>query len=100
MERDDELQQKLENLERMVLTAASSRATVNGYPTPDANPEELRSPSESSKTNRDLHGKPVGMLERHGQSSFYAGDTAFNVILQEVSHHSSCYYSPRTSKCL
>lgn len=83
--KDDELQQRLDNLERLILDAANSKTGQLSYPTPgvtsdDQNPTSPTDPSARPVLQRSI----VGSLDTRGPHAVYAGDTAFHGILQEV----------------
>ena len=81
--KDDELKQRLDKLESLIVEAVSDRSQKNehGYPTPEAITEDVH-PLHLEK------GTPyhTGALQRYGRDSTYTGETAFATILEEVSH--------------
>ena len=91
--KDDELQQRLDNLERLIVDAANSKTGQLSYPTPGATSDDqnLTSPTNSI-VKPDLQGPVVGSLDTRGPNAVYAGDTAFHGILQEVGIAITCIY--------
>ncbi len=84
--KDEELQQRLDNLERMIVDAANNRNGSATYSNSDgiSDGQTLTSPTISSEISNGQNGA-VGSLETHGRNAVYTGDTAFHGILQEVS---------------
>ena len=89
--KDDELQQRLENLERMILDAANGRNGHLDYPTSDAaSGYKMVTYATKSSINPELQNPAVGSLDTGGPNAVYAGDTAFHGILQEVCWNAMC----------
>ena len=86
--KDDELQQRLDNLERMIVDAANGKTPQGNYPTPGTTSDEqpLTSPT-SAPARPEAQHPAVGSLDTRGPNAVYAGDTAFHGILQEVSQN-------------
>lgn len=83
--KDDELQQRLDNLERLIVDAANGKSGQLSYGIPGASsgPQIPTSPTNSTTTPH-LQGSFIGSLDTRGPNAVYAGDTAFHGILQEV----------------
>ena len=84
--KDEELQQRLDNIERLIVDAASGRAqSIHSESNATSEMLQLSSPNSTSLAS-ELQGAPqVGSFDKNGPHPFYAGDTAFNGVLQEVS---------------
>ncbi len=87
--KDEELQQRLDNLERMIVEAANSRHGSAAYSNSDgvSNGQTVTSPAAYPENSSDQKAT-VGSLETRGRNAVYTGDTAFHGILQEVSSQS------------
>ena len=84
--KDEELQQRLDNLERMIVDAAHSRNGSSAYSSSETisnGQTVLSSTNDLEKSNGE--NAAVGSLETRGRDAVYTGDTAFHGILQEVS---------------
>ena len=85
--RDEELQQRLDNLERMIVDAANGRNETETSPNSDgvSNGKALTSLKTDSSAHSNGQNGSVGSFETQGRNAVYTGDTAFHGILQEVS---------------
>ena len=90
-QKNDDLQQRLDNLERMIVEAANGQNGHSHYPVSDTASDHMitRSPTSSSR-KLGLHGPVVGSMDARGPHAVYTGDTAFHGILQEVCRHGMC----------
>ena len=83
--KDDELQHRLDNLERLIVDAANSKTGQLSYPTPGVTSDDRVSTSPAdSAANNNHRGPAIGSLDTHSPNAVYAGDTALHGILQEV----------------
>lgn len=107
--KDDELQQRLDNLERLIVDAANSKTGQLSYPTPaNSSDDQILTSANGTTVRSDLQGPVVGSLDTRGPHAVYAGDTAFHGILQEVCNSRICDKSvfinvssaQRPAKCL
>ena len=83
--RDEELQQRLDNLERLILDAANGPSPSIQSPSINGVAADRSPSSKSSNLTSDVRSSTqVGYLDKSGPNTVYAGDTAFHGILQEV----------------
>lgn len=83
--KDEELQRRLDNLERLIVEAASGKPEAGSASTGEFNDRNHGSASTSLSFRSDVpDARSVGYLDRKGPNAVYAGDTSFHGILQEV----------------
>ena len=82
------LQQRLDNLERMVVDAANGQNGRSEYGSSHGTSNDVIASSLGGSSGRsELQDTDIGTLEARGPNTVYTGDTALHGILQEVGLH-------------